>query len=117
MSSPTGANGAPGTLSIYAGEGISGTLLTTQAIVYNNVFNTYQQYPLSAPVAVVAGQQYTYYFQTPTTGFAYVDLSNANPYAGGRAIYSATGDLCFKTYVSPTVVTNVLTALANGTWP
>ena len=114
VSSPTGANGAPGTLSVYAGQGTGGALLTTQAIVYNDVLNTYQPYVLTAPVAVTAGQQYTYRFQTPTNSVDFVDLSTANPYAGGRCIYSTAWDFCFKTYVAPTVITNVLTALAAG---
>ena len=114
VASPTGTSGALGTLSIYAGQGTGGTLLTTQAIVFNNVFNTYQQYPLATPVAVVVGQPYTYRFQTPTLAVGFVSLSASNPYAGGVCSYNPAWDLCFKTYVVPPVVTNVLTAQAGG---
>ena len=120
VSSPTGTNGQPGTLSIYAGQGTGGTQLTTQGITYNNVGNTaYQAYPLSAPVAVVAGQQYTYRFQAPTYGASgpgtpFISFSGSNPYAGGQASVAANADNCFKTYVSATVTTAVLTALASG---
>ncbi|MGI4875558.1 MAG: tail fiber domain-containing protein [Janthinobacterium lividum] len=113
LSSPTGANGAPGTLSIYAGEGTSGTLLTTQAITYTTG-STFKSYPLTTPVAVVAGQQYTYRFQTPTVSVGFVSFSSANPYAGGRASSSATIDFGFKTYVAQSLPTNVLTAQAAG---
>lgn len=114
VSSPTNANGAPGTLSVYAGQGTGGALLATQPIVYNAVYNTYQQYVLATPVPVVAGQQYTYRFEAPTISVGFLYQSGANPYAGGQASYSATIDFCFKTYVVQPVVTSVLTALATG---
>lgn len=112
VGSPTGANGASGTLSIYAGEGTGGTLLSTQAIVLNT-FAGYQPFPLATPAAAVAGQKYTYRIQTPTlTVCCFVAFAFGNPYAGGRSGVDATWDYEFKTYVSPP--TNVLTALASG---
>jgi hypothetical protein len=116
VGSPTGTNGAPGTLSVYTGSGIAGTLLTSQAIVYNNVGNAFQPYTLATPVAVVAGQQYTYRFQTPnvTVGYVYI-ASGTNPYAGGQDDYSVgNDDYVFKTYVAAQTTVPVLTALSAG---
>ncbi len=115
VGSPLPPSAVPGTLSVYAGQGTGGTLLTTQAIVYNSVGGgVYQPYLLTTPVAVVAGQQYTYRFQTTTLGVSFVSFSTANPYAGGQSKYSPIEDLCFKTYVTPVTTTAALAALASG---
>jgi hypothetical protein len=111
-SSPTSANGARGTLSIYAGEGTGGTLLTTQAITFTAVFGTFQAFSLATPVAVVAGQQYTYRIQTPTSSTGFIYVSTNNPYAGGQYSNDSAWDLGFKTYVL--VPAPVFTALPSG---
>jgi hypothetical protein len=112
--SPTGADGAPGTLSIYVGEGVGGTLLTTQPITYNQVGGL-QAYLLTTPVPVTAGQQYTYRFQTPTLVVAFVSMSVLNPYGGGRAHADADWDYVFRTHVAALgAPVPVLTALGTG---
>jgi hypothetical protein len=120
VSSPNGSTPAAGTLSIYAGEGTGGALLSSQAITYNVVANAaYQSYALATPVAVVANRQYTYRFEAPSYGASgpgtpFISLSSSNPYAGGRSNVSASWDDCFKTYVAASNTTAVLTALASG---
>ena len=115
VSSPTGANGAAGTLSVYTGNNLSGSMLTSQSITYDNVNNTFQVYNLTTPVAVVAGQQYTFRFQatTMTVGFVYL-ASGTNPYPGGQTNASANDDYVFKTYVGTQTPIHVLTALTGG---
>ncbi|WP_201981567.1 tail fiber domain-containing protein [Hymenobacter rubidus] len=115
VSSPNGANGAPGTLSVYAGEGTGGALLTTQAITFNNVYGVFQPFVLTTPVAVVAGQQYTYRLQTSAAvTHLFVAFASNDPYAGGRNNVAATWDLAFKTYVATPITLPVLTALPGG---
>jgi fibronectin-binding autotransporter adhesin len=107
INSPTGADGAVGTLTVYDGEGVAGTLLTSQSIVMNAVSNTFQQYPLNTPVPVLAGRRYTYRLQTPTMTMGFVASGN-DPYPGGiNAVGNGNGnfdvydgDLLFKTYVN-----------------
>ena len=118
ISSPT-ATATSATLSVYAGEGTSGTLLTTQAIAvsYTAGSNQYQQFPLATVVPVVAGRQYTYLLQTTSPAYLGIDVSvatAANPYAGGIYSVNSNQDLLFKTYVAAITRTNILTALAGG---
>ena len=120
ISSPAGpATTTSATLSVYAGEGTSGTLLTTQAIVvsYTAGSNQYQQFPLATVIPVVAGRQYTYLLQTVSPAYLSFDVSvatAASPYAGGIYSVNSDQDLLFKTYVAAITRTDIFTALAVG---
>jgi hypothetical protein len=90
-------------LNIYAGQGIGGTLLSTQTVNIN------ANGTLSIPIAnvpVVAGNVYTFNFQTASMN-AYVWMTN-DTYPGGGWYNSGTMytsyDVAFKTYVTtPTI--------------
>lgn len=92
--------GQNGTIRIYEGEGESGTLLATESVFFDNVLTTFQQFDLSIPPVLVAGNQYTIQFSIPTINVGWVYLDNTNPYAGGRGSNDPTWDYLFKTYIS-----------------
>lgn len=91
------------TLNIYAGEGIGGTLLSTQTVSVNATGALSIVLP---NIPVVAGNVYTFNF--PTSGAsAYVNMTENN-YAGGTWYNSGNPagayDVVFQTYVStPTI--------------
>ncbi|MEQ1552910.1 MAG: tail fiber domain-containing protein [Ferruginibacter sp.] len=94
----------PGTVKIYAGEGVSGTLLCTTNVGYEPVINTYKSFTLSNPVNIISGNQYTIEFSSTSTNGLWVDFNSSNnPYAGGRAKTSPNDDFLFKTYVTPNI--------------
>ena len=109
VGSPLSGTSSPGTIKIYAGEGISGTLLSTTAITYQNVANSFQAFTLSVKVNIIAGNKYTILFTAPDVNVGWVNINNYNPYSGGVADYSNNGDYCFKTYVSPATDAIVIT--------
>lgn len=100
VASPINSNPSEGTLKIYAGEGVSGTLLSTTPVIFNWVFNTFQQYAISGLPNVIAGNKYTIQFTVPFANIGWVDYANNNPYAAGRSDQDLNHDYCFKTYVS-----------------
>ncbi|MFO0375665.1 MAG: hypothetical protein ACK51N_01320, partial [bacterium] len=100
VSSPQGNVESPGTIQIYAGEGTSGQLLATQQVTYP-VGVALRQFDFSAPVDVTAGSVYTIRFSAPTVPIAWVHLSTANPYAGGRMSFNSSWDAVFETLVRP----------------
>ncbi len=115
ISSPMQPAAASGTLSVYAGEGTGGALLTSQAVTFQPVSNTFQAYVLNTPVSVVEGQKYTYRLTTPSQTAAWIDFNVNNPYADGRASGgSGNWDLLFKTYVNGPQLLPSFTVLPTG---
>ncbi|MGI4865926.1 MAG: glycine-rich protein [Janthinobacterium lividum] len=110
---PSGS-GTTGQLSLYSGEGTTGTQLSSQAITFQVVGSGgYQQYVLTTPVPVTAGQQYTYQLNG-LSGTVSSSGANTNPYAGGRNRGDAGSDLAFKTYVTTPNAARLLTLLPTG---
>lgn len=93
-----------GTLKIYAGSGISGTLLTSQIVsVYVPSGSVWQQWTIASPPPVTSGSTYTFQF-IPTQGGGLpdpygVNVNTGNVYSGGYDITNPTGDLAFKVHV------------------
>jgi len=114
VSSPVYPSSSSGTISIYAGEGTSGTLLATQAVTFQPVLNAFQTFSLSAAPQVQAGSLYTIRFSVPSITTGWVQLNPNNPYPGGRDNLGATNDYVFKTFVQPFTNTVILTVNASG---
>ncbi len=98
-----------GTLNIYDGTGIGGTLLTSQPVNVNGTIaatNTpfWQDFTIIAPPNVVNGQVYTWQF-IPTVGGGLTDpyliqVNIPDVYAGGVSYNFGTGgDITFRTSV------------------
>ena len=97
-----------GTLNIYSGNGLGGTLLQTQTVTVSGTGNFFQTFTVSAPVT--AGMMYTFQF-IPTLGGGLPDPYGVQCYMpstyplgeywikdpGGT--YNMNGDMVFKTYV------------------
>ncbi len=97
-----------GTLKIYTGTGIAGSLLASQPVTvngtaYNINTNFWQSWIVNSPPNVVAGSVYTFQF-IPTVSGGLPDpyiivVNTTNPYAGGRNSQAANFDNPFKTFV------------------
>jgi hypothetical protein len=99
--STPGASNTSGTISIYTGEGTSGTLLATTSVTFSNAIGL-QLFPIPSAPQVAAGNQYTFRCMIPgAPNFAWVLVDTSDPYAGGRALSGATYDYVFRTYVVP----------------
>ncbi len=96
------ASSAPGTVSIYSGEGTSGTVLSSMPVTFQNP-KAFKSFVLPNKVDVVAGQKYTIAFSTPWpyTGTTYwADFNASNAYTAGiSSSASPNFDFLFKTYV------------------
>jgi hypothetical protein len=99
-----------GTLNIYNGTGISGTMVSTQAVTVNGTSsgtNTpfWQVFTITTPPPVVSGQVYTFQF-IPTVGggltdpyLIQVNIPNVYP-AGTCYSFGSGGCLAFATFVN-----------------
>ncbi len=94
-----------GTLKIYSGSGISGTLLTTQSVNVNvpSMTSVWQNWTISSPPLVTNGSVYTFQF-IPTQGGGLpdpygVNVQTSNVYSGGHDLADINMDLTFSTYV------------------
>ena len=101
-----------GTLKIFSGSGVSGTLLTSQAFSISSG-NGDIEFALTNPISVVNGTQYTMLFEK-STGNIDVYNSNDGSYTGGQA-YAWGGlqsnlDNVFKTYVYTVTGGNITAA-------
>lgn len=95
-----------GTMRIYAGAGISGSLIASQP-VYVNVPSgqVWQNWSISSPPIVSMGSVYTFQF-IPTQGGGLPDpygilVTTNNEYSGGYWLSNPAGDLTFRTMVIP----------------
>ncbi|MCY2941407.1 MAG: tandem-95 repeat protein, partial [Planctomycetota bacterium] len=89
------------TLTIYAGDGISGVALGEVTISETNSGDFIQTYTFSQPVAIVSGGVYTFKVLSSSIR-GLVGSSNTNAYVNGRFYQSGgyTGDLWFRTSVA-----------------
>ena len=97
-----------GTLNIFSGSGISGTLLATESVNVNVPSGSVWQYwTISSPPSITSGSVYTFQF-IPIQGGGLpdpylIDLRDSNVYSGGYHLAFPQFDLTFRTYVnSPT---------------
>ncbi|MBL9157919.1 MAG: tail fiber domain-containing protein [Verrucomicrobiales bacterium] len=101
VGSPLGSSSSAGTIRIYAGEGLGGTVLATQSVTFAVVpQQTYQAFTLSTSVAIASGEKYTIGIEVPQVDFSWMYFDPGNPYAGGRSDISGW-DLGFRTHVTP----------------
>jgi hypothetical protein len=113
MNSPTAPAAAAATLKIYAGEGISGAVLTTQPLSINPT-STYQSVTLLTAVPLVAGQKYTFHVLPTAVNQLWISVFTTNPYAGGRSGLQSNSDLRFRTFVRVEAPYDALTVLPSG---
>lgn len=90
-------------LVIYSGVGYNGSILSTTSVNISSA--GYLEIPLTSPILVTSGQQYTWAIRYVSSGDIAL-IENTDNYAGGTSITYAGGsagccDLSFKTYVSP----------------
>jgi hypothetical protein len=85
---------ASGTVSIYEGTGTGGTLLASESF---SVASTLLEVTFSTPASVTATNVYSIGYSGTNVTF---QRSILNPYAGGRANWSADSDVRFQTYVT-----------------
>ena len=89
------------TLTIYAGDGISGVALGEVTISETNSGDFIQTYTFSQPVAIVSGGVYTFKLLS-SSNRGLLGSSNTDAYTNGRFYHSGglTGDLWFRTSVA-----------------
>jgi hypothetical protein len=95
-----------GTLKIYEGEGVSGTLLASQAITIDTPVWAVSNYPLSSPPYVSSGLKYTFQIiiNTGQNDRGWIRHNPIGTYPDGT-LNGGGGDLYFQTYVDPYVFT------------
>lgn len=100
ISSQSQSGSSAGTIKIFNGEGINGTLLFTGSVTILNAPG-FKAFNIPNLVNVITGNKYTIQFLASTTQA--VATNTNNPYSGGMSNFSAY-DLLFKTYVANTYV-------------
>jgi len=113
VSSPIYPSFSYGTLKIYSGEGISGSMsLSTTSVTLQPGFAV-QSFTLSNSVNVIAGNKYTIHLSVPVVSNLWIGFGINNPYAGGISNLNTNYDLFFKAYITSP---NILDALvvSNG---
>lgn len=96
------------TVKLYSGTGTSGELLYTGGGTISGTTDFWQSFAISTPVAIVAGEVYTWEL-IPIQGggipdpFAIRIAGPDDPYAGGQSSFGIDWDYTFRTYVSTTV--------------
>lgn len=100
VSSPLSGEPSPGTITVYAGEGVAGQTLGSQDIVLEPVFNMVQQFEFDTLIPMTAGEVYTYQLTVPSINVGFVDVGLNNPYAGGQAGTDVTHDLVFRMHIA-----------------
>ena len=120
------------TLSVYAGAGDAGTLLSQQPVQVTDEMTDDSEpdvFVLTAPASVVAGQTYTFKFDLVSGDFS-LGESSSNPYAdgsefnaafgsGGAGVFSpdASFDLAFELVFGAAELPLVTGSLGYGTCP
>jgi hypothetical protein len=101
-----------GTLNIYEGEGVSGTLLASQAIIIDTPTWAVTNYPLSDPPYVGSGVKYTFQIiiNPGQNDREWIRYNAIGPYPDGT-LNGGGGDLYFQTYVDPYIVTGTDSSL------
>ena len=97
------------TLSIYEGEGTSGTLLTSQAVSGDGPVRI-REFKLTTPVAITVGSKYTIYMNSGIS--CQWQGRNADVYPGGPSNNGSSWDYWFRTYVDSGTLSAVMTVSA-----
>jgi len=105
--SPMPGSDSPGTIYLYAGEGMGGTLLATQETVFVGGIG-FHDHILDNPAEVTAGNVYTYRFTVPVAESFWALFHSGDPYPDGRASWDDNYDYAFQTYVTPFTAESVL---------
>ncbi|MEM9835119.1 MAG: tail fiber domain-containing protein [Bacteroidota bacterium] len=100
---------APGTFSIYAGEGTGGTRLHIQDYEGYPANTTWTNFILTTPIEIVAGEQYTIFHNNFNWLF-----NGGQPYAGGRANFAPNVDYTLRVYTADEVRENTTLAVGYG---
>ncbi len=105
------------TLNVYAGGGISGSLLSTQVVSINTVGEN--TFTLATPISTISGQVYTFVFNTIGGMEASINVSS-NAYNDGTVYLYDSGvesnepaDLYFKTNYGTAPASSVTGTLTN----
>lgn len=101
VASPIGSSSSLGTINIYAGEGISGALLSKISVTFEPFISDFQPFTLPNFVNVLAGNKYTIELYAPVVNDYWILYQNNNPYAGGTISYNTDYDMPFQTTVLP----------------
>ncbi|NUQ47853.1 MAG: tail fiber domain-containing protein, partial [Phycisphaerae bacterium] len=101
---------ASGTLTIHQGEGIGGTVLSSQPYSFSGP-NQWVKFTLPSGLYVQTGEIHTMYFNV-ASGSLVLRASSANPYPGGVAV-SGNFDILFRTYVTAEGLVNTEALSAN----
>ena len=93
----SGAAPAAGIFEIYEGEGTAGTRLHDGPVdIADLPDSAFVIFSVDPPVPVSADSIYTFRLSVPASDQDFVELSNSNPYLGGRASTGTDDDLAFK---------------------
>ncbi|MEL6805861.1 MAG: hypothetical protein AAFO91_19005, partial [Bacteroidota bacterium] len=85
------------TISVYAGQGTSGSQLVSQTFIGSSSTG-FVRYTFSNPVYLTAGQQYTFQVMDASAGWYF---QTPGPYSGGISSQGSNIDFTFRTYVVP----------------
>jgi hypothetical protein len=94
------AAGTTATVTMYTGEGTTGTVLTSQTVTFPSISTWgYFSITLSTPVPVQSGQMYTFAVSNWSSSYT-VFSNNTNVYSGGKSSLGVTLDVYFKLMTS-----------------
>ena len=97
----SGAAPAAGIFEIYEGEGTAGTRLHDGPVdIADLPDSAFVTFSVDLPVPVSADSIYTFRLSVPASNQEFVELSNSNPYLGGRASTGTDDDLAFKVSIN-----------------
>ncbi len=97
----SGAAPAAGVFDIYEGEGTTGTRLHDGPVDIADLAGPeFVTFSIDPAVVVSADSIYTFHLSVPASDQDFVELSNSNPYLGGRASTGTGDDLAFKVSIN-----------------
>ncbi len=108
INSPVYPTPSVGIINIRAGEGPSGQILTSFAVVIQPVIGTFQSFSVFQGVVLQSGTMYTIQITVASASVNWILVNNSNPYANGRAGVDAGWDYGFKTYIAPSASLDAL---------
>ncbi|KIG13775.1 hypothetical protein DB30_07621 [Enhygromyxa salina] len=97
LTSPVTPMPSPATIEIYTGEGIGGTLLGSLEVMLAPGPLELQEFTFPDPIALAAGEVYSFRVVVPVQMVIHMAFADANPYPGGSANGDPDLDLVFRT--------------------